>query len=104
MGRVGGSVGADGSGVAVAVVPGSPGVVPLGIGVGGVPSVVITSLSMSGAAPVGLPKVIVFSPDFSVAVNRRVPGRVEPRVPANCTAVAMPPLTLICAVRVRALV
>jgi hypothetical protein len=104
VGRVGGRVGADGSGTAVAVVPGSPGVVPLGTAVGGVPSVVMTSLSMSGAAPVGLPKVIVFLPETRVAVNRRVPGRLDPRVPGNCTAVEMPPFTLIWAVRVRALV
>src|SRR5215212_1431413 len=44
VGSVGGVVGSEGD-----AVPGSPGVVAVGTGVGAVPSVVITSLSRSGA-------------------------------------------------------
>src|SRR6266511_996373 len=53
-----GGVELDGGGVTVAVAPGSPDPVAVGTGVGGVPSVVMTSLSMSGAAPTGLPNAM----------------------------------------------
>jgi len=66
---------------------------------GGVPSVVITILSMSGATPAGLRKLTVFAPGRSVATIRVVPGRSSDRVAGNATAIATPPLTLIRAVR-----
>ena len=40
----------------VAVAPGTAETVAVGTAVGGVPSVVMTTLSMSGAAPTGLAK------------------------------------------------
>jgi hypothetical protein len=88
----------------VAVTPGTPEAVAVGAEVGGVPSVVMTTLSMSGPGPAGFAKVRSFRPAWSVAVIRRVPGRDVPRVPGKRIAVGTPPFTLICAVRLRSAV
>src|SRR3954463_2955538 len=96
---LGAGAGSDGAGAAVAVAPGSPDSVAVGAGAGGVPSVVITSLSMSGATPTGLLNPTVLSPSCSVATMRSVPGRPAPRVAGNGNAMATAPLTLTWAVR-----
>src|SRR3954463_14535692 len=96
---LGAGAGSGGAGAAVAVAPGSPDSVAVGAGAGGVPSVVITSLSMSGATPTGLLNPTVLSPSCSVATMRSVPGRPAPRVAGNGNAMATAPLTLTWAVR-----
>jgi hypothetical protein len=90
--------------VTVAVAPGTPETVAVGTAVGGVPSVVMTTLSMSGAGPTEFAKARSFLPACSVAVMRRVPGREVLRVPGKTIAVGTPPFTLICAVRLRSAV